>query len=389
MKLFSFTRKTLLEYLREPFLWGLILAFPPLVVGIMYFAFGTPQQSMSRSLRVLVVNQDSGSPGGGELIETLSSLTFEGQPIFRVEELSNIEDGQVIVQENRAALLLIIPAEFSQALQTSAAGASAPAPALLTVYGNPASFNYIFARSFLDDFVLQYVRAVTLRPATLAISYEFVHGSGKLSDFDFITPGMIVFGVLFLSISSATTLVRERVAGTLLRLRLSRANAAQMLLGVSLAQLTIAALQLPLAFGVALACGFGSGNISFARLALALGIGLLFSLSVIGVGLMVAAFARNDGDATNLAMIPLVPMAFLSGAMYPMPRVALFTLAGQEVTIYDLMSSTHAADALRRLLVQGDGLAQLAYPLLMLALLAVVYIAVGVWLYAKNVLRKT
>jgi ABC-2 type transport system permease protein len=150
----------------------------------------------------------------------------------------------------------------------------------------------------------------------------------------------------------------------------------------------IAIIQVLLAFGVAIAYGFGqSGNITPDSLALAVDICLLFSLSVIGIGLMVAAFARNDGEASNLAMLPLVPMAFLSGAIYPMPAVPLLTVAGQTVGIYDIMSSTHAANAMLQILIYGKGPGEIGYSLFMLALLALVYLTIGIGLYQRFRLR--
>jgi ABC-2 type transport system permease protein len=389
IKILVFARKTLLEYLREPLLWGLVLVFPPLMVAIMYFAFGTPQQSMARALRVLVINQDQGiatQKAGDELVTAMHDLRFEDQPVFRVDELDDVQTARIILQENKAALLLVIPPDFSQAL---ARDASRFAPVELSLIGDEASFNAIFAKSFLLDLLRAFVRPPGEQVPGEAVFYEFVPGTGTLSDFDFMTPGMVVFGVLFLSVSTATTLVRENVADTLKRLRLTRAHAGHMLLGVALVQVLVAALQVPLAFGTALACGWGSGGkVTPAALALATGIGILFSLSVIGVGLMVAAFARNDGDATNLAIIPLVLMAFLSGAMYPMPQVSLFSLAGQTISLYDIMPSTHAAEAMRRVVVYGDGPGEIVYYLVMLVLLAVVYVGVGIGLYQRFRLRQ-
>ncbi|MBN1889013.1 MAG: ABC transporter permease [Thermoflexales bacterium] len=384
IKVLAFARKTLLEYLREPLLWGLVLVFPPLMVAIMYFAFGSPQQSLARTLRVLVVDQDPGTPtrqAGSELVQAMRDLRFEGQPVFRVDELDDVQTARIILQENKAALLLVIPPDFSQAL---ARDASRSAPVELSLVDDQASFSAIFAKSFLLDLLRAFVSPPGEQLPSEAVSYEFIPGTGTLSDFDFMTPGMVVFGVLFLSVSTATTLVRENVADTLKRLRLTRAHAGHMLLGVALVQVLVAALQVPLAFGTALACGWGSGGkVTPAALAGATGIGVLFSLSVIGVGLMVAAFARNDGDATNLATIPLVLMAFLSGAMYPMPGAPLFNIGGQTVSLYDIMPSTHAAEAMRRVVVYGDGPGGIVYYLLMLVLLAVVYVGVGIWLYQR------
>ncbi len=389
MKILAFTRKTLLEYLREPLLWGLLLAFPPLLVAIMYLAFGQPQQNINRTLRVLVINRDQAMPtfqGGTELVRGLQEMTFEGQPLLNIELLDDEETGRTILLENRAALLLVIPPDFSQALLAdSAAQAEGEALSSLRMIGNPGAFNYIFARSIIADSLRAYLRQAAGQPETIQAPYEFIPGTGKMSDFDISTPGVIVFGLLFLVISTATTLVRENVANTLQRLRLAHLHAGHMLLGVSLAQMLIAAIQTPLSFGIAIWFGFGSsGNLTPASLVLSMGVCLLFSVSVIGLGLGVAAFCRNDGEASNLAMIPLVPMAFLSGAIYPMPAAPLFEIGGQVVEVYDLMSSTHAAEIMRRILIYGESPAEMGYAFCMLALLSGAYLGLGILLYQRK-----
>ena len=118
-------------------------------------------------------------------------------------------------------------------------------------------------------------------------------------------------------------------------------------------------------------------------------IAMLVALSAVGVGLIVACFARNDGEATNLASVALVPMVFLSGALFPMPAVPLFTLGSQPVELYDLLPATHAAEAMRQVLIFGAKAADIAYELAMMVALSVLLLAIGVVLYQRLRLRWT
>jgi ABC-2 type transport system permease protein len=156
------------------------------------------------------------------------------------------------------------------------------------------------------------------------------------------------------------------------------------LLGVTLSQMAAAAIQVPITFGAAVLMGFENNG----SLPLAMVIGLLVALSAVGVGLIVACFARNDGEATNLASVALVPMVFLSGALFPMPAVPLLTIGGQTIELYDLLPATHAAEAMRQVLVFGAGPGDIAYELGMMTLLSVLLLALGVVLYQRLRLQR-
>jgi ABC-2 type transport system permease protein len=113
----------------------------------------------------------------------------------------------------------------------------------------------------------------------------------------------------------------------------------------------------------------------------------LLNLSAVGIGLIVACFARNDGDAVNLASAALVPMVFLSDAMYPMPDAPLFTIAGRTIEAYDFLPATHAAAAMRQVLIFGGGIADIAYELVALTHLSIFLLATGVVLYQRLKMR--
>jgi ABC-2 type transport system permease protein len=393
MKIWCITRKTLLELWREPLLLGLMLFFPLTLVGVYYLAFGQTNQGLASYLSIAVVNDDAGAiltdnsvrRAGTELIEAIRQAEFEGQPVFQVNLATGPRRAEITLREHKTSLVLFIPSNFTQVLLAGAAGNPPPAPATVSLVGDSGSTNFVFAQSFLNGLVRQFVQQTTGWPEVpLNIVYEFVPGTGTMSDFDFGVGGIIVFGLMFLIITTATVLVRENVTGTLRRLRLTRAKAGDLLLGVTLAQLGVAVIQIPLTFGAAVALGFHSNG----SLLLAIVIGLLLTLSAVGLGLMVACFARTDGEAANLGSGVLVPMVFLSGALFPLPEVPLGAIAGHTIQLYDLLPATHASEAMRRVLIFGDGPAAIWYELTALALLSFITLGVGVRLYQKLQLRQ-
>jgi len=392
MKALSIARKSLLELLREPLIFWLLLLFPAIFVGFYYIAFGQTEEGLATYLSLLAVNDDAGAKmdggrywqAGADLIAVMREAEWEGDPIFDVQVVTDRRAAEIALRERKVSLLLAIPQDFTRILLESVSGTGDASPATVSLAGDPGSDNFVFAHSFLNGLVREFAGQVAGRQdAPLTITYEFLPGTGSMSDFDFGVVGLIVFGVMFVIITTATVMVRENVTGTLQRLRLTRAGAADLLAGVTLAQMVAAAIQIPITFGAALAMGFCNNG----SLLLAMAIGLLLNLSAVGLGLIVAAFARNDGDAVNLGSAVMVPMVFLTDAMYPMPDAPLLTIAGRTIEAYDLLPASHAAAAMRRVLILGQGVGEVAYELVAMTVLSLLLLAAGIALYHRLRMR--
>ena len=374
MKILAVARKTLREYWREPLLLGLLLAFPIMLLAVYAIAFRDSDEGLASYLTVLVENHDQGERGDA-LIEALRTAEYEGLPLFDVAPVERTEYARVSLREHKAALLLVIPADLTECIESATL-------ADVQMVGDPYSDSYVFARGLVKGVLDEVVAG---RPLDAwPVSYEFLAGTGTLSDFDFGVPGLIVFGIMFVSVTTAMTLVREDVSGTLQRLQISSLSAAELLIGLSLAQFVVAMVQVPVTLGAAVLMGFKSNG----SLVLALGIGLLLSLAAIALGLITACFARSDGEAANLGSVLGVMAVLLSGAMYPMPAAPLFDLAGRTVQVYDLLPTMHASEALRRVLIYGAGAGEVAYHLVSLGVLSVLFLGVGVLAYGRLRLRR-
>ena len=71
-----------------------------------------------------------------------------------------------------------------------------------------------------------------------------------------------------------------------------------------------------------------------------------------------------------------------------MPAVPLFAFSGQSVELYDLLPATHAAEAMRQVLIFGAGPGDIAYELGMMVVLSVLLFAIGVALYQRLRLQR-
>ena len=110
---------------------------------------------------------------------------------------------------------------------------------------------------------------------------------------------------------------------------------------------------------------------------------VLATLSVVGVGMAVAAVTRTVVKAFVVANFPLAVLMFFSGAMFPMPRVTWFELAGHPVGPFDVLAPTHAVTVLNRVATLGDSFGDVVVDLALLTVLTAVYLAVGVVLLRR------
>jgi len=388
MKALSVMRKTLREMLRERMTTALMLVFPPLLVGFYYVAFGQTSEGLSKYISILVLNQDTGAAAfeaqpltaGQAFIQVLENAEYEGLPLFNVTAVDARSSAEITLREHKASLLIVIPADFSSVLQDFGRGEDSLAAAEITLVGAPESSEYLFARSLLNSYLRQFALQIAGWEESIDVQYRFVPGTGTMSDFDYGVGGAIVFGIAFSTLIAAEYMVREYVGGTLLRLRLTRLSAFELLAGVTLAITVMAGIQMPITLGAALLMGFTNHG----SLLLIVAICLLFNLTAIGLGLLVACFSRTPADATNLASAVLVPLVFLSDALYPMPEVPLFSWGARLIQLYDFLPTTHAVAAIRQVTVYGKGMGDLIFELTALTLLSVSTFFLGVLVYHRR-----
>ncbi len=185
--------------------------------------------------------------------------------------------------------------------------------------------------------------------------------------------------------SAAISVAREVEGGTLARLRLTRMSSLDFLAGVSATQIVVALLSLACTLLVARALGFRSEGPLWGVFV----IGALTALPVIGLGLVVASFSTTVVRAFLLANLPFMFIMFFSGAVYPMKKIAIFDVAGRAVGLFDVFPTTHAVNAVNRILTLGAGPGDIVYEIVALSVLSLVYFAAGVALFYRMHLRSS
>ncbi len=387
MRSFIVFRKTMREIGRDKWMLGLTLAFAPFFVFLYWLWF----QGGSTVYPIAVINQDLGATrpdgsvynAGDEVVRAIQAVQYaDGRPLLKVVAVSDQAAAETILRDRGATAYIQFPADFSRTIQALQSGDRTVTTAV-TFGGDLSNTYYMIGANMALTTVDAFVQKATGQKPLVNYIEKSMGASATRTEFETYVPGTLIFSVILLIFLAAMTVAREIETGTLRRLQLTPMTSFDLLAGITAALLLVGAVTSGLSFAVALALGFHSqGPIWVAIL-----VSTIASLSVIGLGLVVASLTRSVSQAFVVANFPLGLMMFFSGVIFPMPVVKLFTIAGHTVGPYDFLPPTHAVVALNKILTLGAGLKDVSYELTALLVLSVIYFAFGVWLFQRMHLR--
>jgi ABC-2 type transport system permease protein len=373
--------KTLREQVRNPWLPLLAIGLGPFFVLLMWAFFPS---GGSTTYPVVVVDSDTGASGGGirsgdRAVASLRSLTYDtGVPILDVRQVADLDHAQAEIEARRAVAFVELPEGFTRSLLAARQGTGAVP---VRIGGDLGSPTYPVVAIMIADGLDRFARQETGRTALLDLTETPLGASGSRTEFELYVPGVLVFAIGLMMFAAATALAQETEAGTINRLVRAPISAAELLGGITIVQVLVGLVAGLASLGTAALLGFRSAG----PIWMALPIWVLTSLSVIGLGLLVAAFTRSVAQAFLVANFPFGLFMFLSGTMFPVRGVPLFTLAGHEVNLLDLLPPRHAVNALTS--VFSFGSTSIGYELVMLTLLSVAYFLLGAWAFHRRHLR--
>ena len=381
MRMLAVAGKTLREQVRNPWLPLLAIGLGPFFVLLMWAFFPS---GGSTTYPVVVVDSDTGPSGGGirsgdRAVASLRSLTYDtGVPILDVRQVADLDHAQAEIEARRAVAFVELPEGFTRSLLAARQGTGAVP---VRIGGDLGSPTYPVVAIMIADGLDRFARQETGRTALLDLTETPLGASGSRTEFELYVPGVLVFAIGLMMFAAATALAQETEAGTINRLVRAPISAAELLGGITIVQVLVGLVAGLASLGTAALLGFRSAG----PIWMALPIWVLTSLSVIGLGLLVAAFTRSVAQAFLVANFPFGLFMFLSGTMFPVRGVPLFTLAGHEVNLLDLLPPRHAVNALTS--VFSFGSTSIGYELVMLTLLSVAYFLLGAWAFHRRHLR--
>ncbi|GAB4532100.1 MAG: linearmycin resistance permease LnrM [Anaerolineales bacterium] len=336
-----------------------MLAAPLLIGLIMGAAFGGQNHGDSPiyAIPVAVVNADAGDLGQ-TFVDVLADIqvdTAEGQqPLFALTALDDPQAARDLVERGEVRGALILPADFSAALQQP----ESPA-ARIELFTDPtARVSPVILQSVVRRVALGFESAAlggqlaadlltagaqhdpALAPALAALPQaiaaaqaDFASGQaaaqrirlqrqtvGVAQEFDimgYFMPSMAIFFLLFAMFAGTRSILAEEKQGTLPRLMTTPTGKAAILLGKIGGTLLTGLLQMAVLVGVsAFLFGVHWGPLP--------GVALL-TLSTVaaaaGLGALVAAFARDDNQAGIFGTAITLVFSILGGNFIALQRI--------------------------------------------------------------------
>jgi ABC-2 type transport system permease protein len=216
--------------------------------------------------------------------------------------------------------------------------------------------------------------------AFLGFGFEgvrFASVPGSVTYLEYLVPGVLGFVTLFSASFSGLAVLSDREVGFLKEILVAPVPRTSVVLGRIAGGATTGLLQSGLVLAGTLLVGFRPASVPGLALAAVLLVGL--STAFIGFGLALAAGFRDTQGYSLVVNLVLFPLAFLSGAFYP-----LSNLPPAIRWIGYLNPLTYGIDGLRGTLV---GPAAAAYPLWLdlgaVVLAGAVTVGVGAWLFDR------
>lgn len=383
MRLTGVIKKGLKEQFRSFWLLLLTIITAPFFVLV----YDLISRSYAPVYDIIVINQDKAidsdpfSPVWGDsLLQSLTEQESKGWKVITARERTEAEDK---LKSKKADLLMIIPDDFSSALNALKKGTDIK-PFDLEFLGNITDINYIVSAILTYSFVSDFISVETATNPVFNFVETPLGSSGRLTDFELAVPGLLIFSIIMLMLTASVAMVAEVENKTMLRLKMSKVTTLELMGGITLVQILVGFISVFITLGVAAALGFRfQGSVILVTLTV-----LLTTISIIAFSLFIAAFSKTVTQVLIIGNFPLFIFMFFTGAMFPMNVKPLFTIGSYPISPISLMSPTHAVSALNKLLIMQEDFQTIVPELVCLILLCIVYFLLGIWIYRRRHMRE-
>ncbi len=165
-------------------------------------------------------------------------------------------------------------------------------------------------------------------------------GTGGLSLRTFLYPGILAMAVMFTAIFSAASIVWDREFGFLREMLVAPVRRSSIVIGKCLGGATVAAFQ-----GVIVICIAGLVGVPYTPTLIlgVFGIQLLLAFTITSFGVMMAARISQMQSFMALTQMLVLPLYFLSGAMFPASNLPLWLTIANRID-----PLTYGVDPMRR-----------------------------------------
>jgi ABC-2 type transport system permease protein len=254
------------------------------------------------------------------------------------------------------------------------------APAKVINIGDQTNLRSAMAMALADYIAFAYAFVMTDTTVPLKVSFENLGGKQSQSSFDLYVPALLMFSLIMIFFTAATSLIKEVDNGTMSRLMLSNLGTGQFVFAISLNQMLIGISAMALTYISALTVGYTSSGSLITLFVVA----AISTLAVVALSVLLSAFMSSIFELWTVGCFPFFLLLLFSDCMFPLPKVDLFSVAGNMLYATDILPTSFTMRALNKVLNHGAGLTDIAFELAAIAILTAGYFVLGSWLFRRR-----
>ena len=297
---------------------------------------------------------------------------FENTDVFRVTgEVEDVPAVREAIVAGRASAGIIIPPDFSEDLLL---GRAAQVQVLIDGSNNTVATQALQVSSGIA--METAIRKLGQRAIPISLRPKVLFNEDVRSA-NFFVPALV--GVILQLITvflTAFSIVRERERGTLEQLMVTPVTRRTLILGKLVPYAVLGMVETGLVLLVMVYVFEVPVN---GDKALLLALSALFLLPSLGLGILISTAATNQAQATQMALLIMLPSILLSGFVFPREQ-----MPGWIYAISCLIPVTYYIEILRGIILRGATAWHLWYPTAMLAVFGVVIFTTSAMRFQKR-----
>jgi ABC-2 type transport system permease protein len=242
----------------------------------------------------------------------------------------------------------------------------------------PLFLGHTSARSIVPALIQQsltttmYGEEALSPPSPVVIGAPTLVDPFKLTQFDYMVPGVFSYSAIFISLIVAQVLTEERTMGILDRIATTPTTAKEMFTSLILANLVTGIVQVLVVLGASYVMGFRpQGGLTGTLVGLVAV--LLLVITNVGFGLLTASISKTSSAATGIGFIFILPQMFL-GSFVPAPE-----------SVSRLVPSYYATETIKNVFLRGAEASSLTVlnNLVVLTVYTLAVASLGVFIFSR------
>jgi ABC-type multidrug transport system permease subunit len=372
----SLVVKDLKRLVREPANLFMAIVFPLVLTIAFGFAFGGIGSGGGNIMYTVgLVDLDVSS--NHEWVEVFTDGIWDTEALVVAEYLDNETAHNELLQGSIDAIV-VLPRDFGDSIDSFLQQPSDPGQWINTTIDLAVDQGSLLVGAAVPPMIMQVLAQTVSGGQQMALALPLEIGtptkvaSSRLTQFDYMVPGLFAYAAIFLTMNVALAFASEREQGVLRRVNLTPTSSSDVIVSSVVSNLIVGALQVAIVYVAASLLGFRA-QASVLGIAFALTIVLLLVLCNVGFGLITASLVKSTGAVTGVSFVFILPQMFL-GTFVPVPQ-----------EIARLVPSYYVTDALTSLFLRG---APLSSPVIMrdftvVAVVGVLMVAAGISVYQR------